>query len=40
MDRRSGGTVHFMIDGKIDKNTMIGTWNHDSRKGDFKLTKK
>jgi len=40
MDRRSGGTVHFMIDGKIDKNTMTGTWNHDNRKGDFKLTKK
>ncbi len=40
MDRRSGGTVHFMIDGKIDKNTMTGTWNHDNRMGDFKLTKK
>jgi len=40
MDRRSGGTVHFIIDGKIDKNTMTGTWNHDNRKGDFKLTKK
>jgi hypothetical protein len=40
MDRRLGRTVHFVIDGKVDKNTMTGTWNHDTRKGDFKLTKK
>ena len=40
MDRRAGRTVHFIIDGKVDKNTMTGTWNHDNRKGDFKLTKK
>jgi hypothetical protein len=38
-DRR-GQTVRFVIDGKLDKGTMAGTWNHDYRKGDFKLTKK
>ena len=36
---RGGVIVHFVIDGKVDKNTMTGTWNHDSRKGDFKLTR-
>ena len=35
-----GRTVHYVIDGKVDKNTMTGTWNHDNRKGDFKITKK
>ena len=38
-DRR-GQTIHFVIDGKVVKNTMTGTWNHDARKGDFKITKK
>jgi hypothetical protein len=37
---RGGGTVHFIIDGKLSGNTMTGSWNHDSTKGDFKLTKK
>ena len=36
---RGGETVHFVIDGKIDRGTMTGTWNHDVRKGDFKITK-
>jgi hypothetical protein len=35
-----GRTVRYIVDGKVDKNTMTGTWNHDNRKGDFKLTKK
>jgi hypothetical protein len=37
---RTGQSVHFMIDGKLDKGTMTGSWNHDDRKGDFKITKK
>ena len=36
---RSGATVHFVIDGHVDGNTMSGSWNHDDRKGDFKITK-
>ena len=34
------GSVHYVIDGKVEKNTMTGSWNHDNRKGDFKITKK
>jgi hypothetical protein len=34
-----GGTYHYMIDGKLDKGTITGTWNHDTFKGDFKITK-
>jgi hypothetical protein len=36
----SGSVVHYMIDGKVDKGTMTGSWSHDVRKGDFKITKK
>ena len=35
-----GQTVHYVIDGKVEKGTMTGSWNHDNRKGDFKITKK
>jgi hypothetical protein len=31
--------VHFVIDGKLENNTLAGSWNHDVRKGDFKITK-
>ncbi len=31
--------VHFVIDGKLENNTLTGSWNHDTRKGDFKITK-
>ncbi len=34
------GEVHYMIDGKVEMDTMTGTWNHDNRKGDFKITRK
>jgi len=37
---RSGAMVHYIIDGTVTNGTMTGTWNHDSTKGDFKLTKK
>jgi len=37
---RRGSQIHYMIDGKVEGNTMTGTWNHDNRKGDFKITKK
>jgi hypothetical protein len=35
-----GQKVHYVIEGKVDKGTMTGSWNHDNRKGDFKITKK
>jgi hypothetical protein len=37
---RRGNPIHYVIDGKIDAKTMTGTWNHDNRNGDFKITKK
>ena len=35
-----GRMVHYIVDGKVEKGTITGSWNHDNRKGDFKLTKK
>ncbi len=35
-----GDTVHYLIDGKVEGNTMTGSWSHDTVKGDFKITKK
>jgi hypothetical protein len=35
-----GTKVHYVIEGKIENGTMTGTWNHDNRKGDFKITRK
>jgi hypothetical protein len=34
------GSVHYTIDGKVKGDTMTGSWSHDDRKGDFKITKK
>ena len=41
---QSGKTVHYVIDGKIENlglynRSIVGTWNHDDVKGDFKLTR-
>ena len=36
----SGQMVHYKIDGKVEGGTMTGSWNHDTHKGDFKITKK
>jgi uncharacterized protein (DUF2147 family) len=35
----AGKTVHYTIEGKLDGTTMSGSWNHDDKKGDFKITK-
>jgi hypothetical protein len=35
-----GAVIHYVIEGKLDKGTLAGSWNHDNRKGDFKITKK
>jgi len=37
---RGGAVVHYVIDGKLTNGSMVGTWNHDATKGDFKLTRK
>jgi hypothetical protein len=36
---RGGATVHYVIEGKLEGNMITGTWNHDQRAGDFKITK-
>jgi hypothetical protein len=36
---RDGKTVHYTIEGKVEGTTMSGSWNHDDKKGDFKITK-
>ena len=36
---RRGTDVHYVVDGKVDGKTMTGSWSHDDRKGDFKITK-
>jgi len=35
-----GAAIHYVIDGKLASGTMSGSWNHDGKKGDFKLAKK
>ena len=37
---RRGNAIHYVIDGKVEGNTMTGSWGHDNRKGDFKITRK
>jgi len=37
---RRGNQIHYVIDGKVSGNTMTGSWKHDNRNGDFKITKK
>jgi len=39
-NQRSGANVKYIIEGKLEGNTLTGSWNHDTTKGDFKLTKK
>jgi hypothetical protein len=34
------GSVLYVIEGKLEKGAMTGSWTHDNRKGDFKLAKK
>jgi hypothetical protein len=38
-DRR-GGTLQYVIEGKVTGTSASGSWNHANRKGDFKITKK
>ena len=34
-----GGTIHYIIDGKVEGNMMTGSWNHPNGMGDFKITR-
>jgi hypothetical protein len=37
---RGGKTIHYIVNGKLEKGTMTGTWSHENVKGDFKITRK
>ena len=37
---RRGTDIHYVIDGKVDGDTMTGSWGHDNRKGDFRISRK
>jgi hypothetical protein len=32
-------TYHYVIDGKLETDTITGGWHHQSAKGDFKISK-
>ena len=35
-----GKRIHYVIEGKIENGLMFGTWNHEDKKGDFRLLRK
>jgi hypothetical protein len=40
----AGQNVHYVVDGKIENlglynRSIVGTWNHDNVKGDFKISR-
>ena len=37
---RRGGTVRYVVEGKVENGSMTGSWIHDATKGDFKITKR
>lgn len=34
-----GNMLHYMIEGKVEGNTMMGTWAHEKMRGHFKIGK-
>ena len=34
-----GAVAHYIFAGKVEGNTMMGSWKHDNVEGDFKVTK-
>ena len=35
----NGTTVHYMVEGQLDGDSMTGSWSHDDREGDFSITR-
>jgi hypothetical protein len=35
----NGQMVHYTIEGKVEGNTMSGTWKHATQNGDFRITR-
>jgi hypothetical protein len=36
---RGRGSYHYIIDGKVEKDTITGLWHHESARGDFQIKK-
>jgi hypothetical protein len=36
---RRGDEIHYVVEGKLEAKTLSGSWSHDDRKGDFKISK-
>lgn len=36
---RAGETVHYVIDGKLEKGKITGTWKYENGSGDFAISK-
>jgi hypothetical protein len=36
---RGRGLYHYIIDGKVENDTITGLWHHESAKGDFQVKK-
>jgi hypothetical protein len=36
---RGGVAIHYVIDGKLDKNKITGTWKYENGTGDFTINK-
>jgi hypothetical protein len=36
----TGNKAHYIVNGVVEDGTLIGTWNHDSSKGNFRLIKR
>ncbi len=35
-----GQIVHYVVDGKVSGNTIMGTWTRGDQRGDFKVSRK
>jgi len=35
----NGQTIHYIIEGKVEGNTMSGSWHHDDQVGDFRVSR-
>jgi hypothetical protein len=33
------GVYHYIIDGKVENETITGLWHHEAAKGDFQIKK-
>jgi hypothetical protein len=36
----AGREIHYVIDGRVERSTLIGTWYNEDNKGNFRLMRK